>query len=141
MLGGVDDQQLESLSRAMLGWHISVYRQPNGGTTPADPDALLGSRLAVWQGGLGVLSWFGELVNDGDAIDLGGNGYPTRYTARAEHLIPRIVGGPPGAREHWLRESDDVVDERWLGRTVIDSAVVADCNPDEWLLVVAWDES
>jgi hypothetical protein len=62
---------------AMLGWHISVYRQKVGGlSTPK------GQRLAVWQTGLGGLDWLDELVKAGKAINLGENGgYPCRYTA------------------------------------------------------------
>jgi len=87
------------------------------------------------------LRWLNELVKKGQAINLGGDGYPCRYTARAEHLIPPILGGPPEARGTWLFGVHDVVTEKWAGRTVTDRAVVGACAPDEWLLVEAWDES
>jgi hypothetical protein len=97
--------------------------------------------LAVWQTGLGGLAWFSELVQQGKAIDLGGNGYPCRYTATAEHLIPRILEQPPGARDTWVYEAGDILTEKWEGRTVIDRAHAESCSPGEWLLVEAWDES
>ena len=80
----------------MLGWHISIYRQADGGASPATTESIRSTRLAVWQTGLGGLDWVQELVQAGKAIDLGGNGYPCRYTAAAENLIPRIEDGPPG---------------------------------------------
>lgn len=125
----------------MLGWHISVYRQRDGGVTPAIPKSPEGRRLAVWQTGLGGLDWLNELVKAGKAIDLGGDGYPCRYTAIAEYLIPRIADMPPGARANWLREASDVITDQWEGKTVVDGAAVSQCRPDEWLLVEAWDES
>jgi hypothetical protein len=60
----------------MLGWHVSVYRQKDGGSSPATFPTPEGTRLAVWQTGIGGLDWLDELVKAGKAIDLGGNGYP-----------------------------------------------------------------
>jgi hypothetical protein len=65
----------------MLGWHISVYRQADGGTEPATSETSPGTRLAVWQTSFDGLRWLDELAAEGKALDLGGNGYPTRYTA------------------------------------------------------------
>jgi hypothetical protein len=125
----------------MLGWHISVYRQRDGGAAPATETSPEGPRLAVWQTGLWGLQWIDALVAAGKAIDLGGNGYPCRYTATAEHLVPPIMEGPPQARATWLHDASDILTDKWEGQTVIDRAVADGCRPDEWLLVVAWDES
>jgi hypothetical protein len=125
----------------MLGWHISIYRQKDGGTSPATFESPEGARLAVWQTGIGGLDWLNELVKTGKAIDLGGNGYPCRYTATAQYLAPQIDETPPGARTHWLLDAGDVVTDKWEGKTVVDRAATVDCSLDEWLLVEAWDES
>src|SRR5438552_269958 len=125
----------------MLGWHISVFRQSDGGKSPATEKSPKGTRLAVWQTGLWGTDWLDELVKAGQAIDLGGNGYPCRYTATPEHLIPRIIDEPPHAREVWICEPGDIISDKWEGRTVIDREAAAQCRPDEWLLVEAWDES
>jgi hypothetical protein len=126
----------------MLGWHVSVYRQKDGGLSPAMAQTPQGSRLAVWQTGLGGLDWLDELVKAGKAINLGENcGYPCRYTAPAECLIPHIIGTPPGARARWALGSGDIVNEKWEGETVVDRNGLAACPPKEWLLVEAWDES
>jgi hypothetical protein len=125
----------------MLGWHISVFRQQNDGASPATAESEHGTRLAVWQTGLGGLGWLQELVKAGNAIDLGGSGYPCRYTATAEYLVPRIIGTPPGARDVWIYQAGDIITDKWEGRTVVDREAAAQCRPNEWLLVEAWDES
>jgi len=125
----------------MLGWHISVFRQADGGSTPARMDAEKGPRLAVWQTGWEGLQWLDELAEAGNAIDLGGNGYPNYYTAQAEHIISRVVAGPPLANRVWGLGEDDVIGPGWEGKTVIDRAVADDCRPGEWLFIIAFDES
>jgi hypothetical protein len=125
----------------MLGWHISIYRQTDDGASPATAQSLEGTRVAVWQTGLGGLEWFDELVKAGKAFDLGGDGYPSRYTATAGYVIPQIVDKPPGALDTWMFGADDVLTKKWEGRTVVDRAAVAACRRDEWLLIEAWDES
>ena len=125
----------------MLGWHISVFRQTDGGSSPATADSKEGARLAVWQTDVDGLKWLDELVKANQAIDLGGDGYPNYYTAQAKYLVSRIAGGPPKAREHWLLDAGDIVTSQWVGKTMIDRATAQECGPEEWLLVVAWDES
>jgi hypothetical protein len=100
-----------------------------------------GSLVAVWQTGVEGLDWLRKLVTEGKVVDLGGNGYPSRFTATAEYLIPRIVDGPPGARDQWLLGAGDIVTDKWVGKTVVDGAVAAQCAADEWLIVKVWDES
>ena len=125
----------------MLGWHISVYRQTDGGGAPATAESAEGTRLAVWQTGVDGLDWLREMVTEGKVVDLGGNGYPSRFTATAEQLLPRIVESPPGARAEWLLDAGDIVTDKWEGKTVVDGAVAAECGADEWLIVEVWDES
>ena len=76
-----------------------------------------------------------------NAIQLKGGGYPNRYTATAEYLIPRIIETPPGARAVWVYRKGDIITDKWVGKTVVDREAAALCRPDEWLLVEAWDES
>lgn len=125
----------------MLGWHISVYRQHPVSTQPAAASASEGPRVAVWQADVWGLRWLKDLVKEGEAIDLGGNGYPCRYTAPAKVIFPRILPQPPNENVIWQKDPWDIVDERWLGRTEIDHPAAEACSPDEWLLIEAWDES
>lgn len=126
----------------MLGWHVSVYRKTRGGRRPAKFGSRAGALLAQWQGGLGALSWLDELVRTGQATDLGGNGYPVRYTLRCELARPVVLAGPPEAREQWVFDAGDVIDSSlWRGRTHVDVEAFASVSASEWLIVEAWDES
>jgi hypothetical protein len=64
-----------------------------------------------------------------------------RYTAQAAVLIPAIVTNPPMAQDTWTLQTGSIALEGWPGKTVIARTVIDVCRPDEWLLVVAWDES
>jgi len=44
----------------MLGWHISVHRQADGGAHPARADSKTAARIAVWQTGLHGMDWLGD---------------------------------------------------------------------------------
>ncbi len=124
-----------------LGWHISVYRQQTDGSSPASFGAPHGTRLAVWQTGLGGLNWLDDLAEQQKAIDLGGNGYPMEYTAQASDIIPHIRGEPPGANAVWSIDAGDIISEGWWGKTTKDPEAMDACRLDEWLLIQAWDES
>ncbi len=125
----------------MLGWHVSIYRQTNGGASPATFESPEGASLAVWQTDVDGLDWLLALVKAGKAIDLGGNGYPYKYTAPAEHLFPYFVQNPPRANKYWLLGAGDLVTDKYVGKTVVDASAASECRPEEWLLVVVWDES
>ena len=139
----------------MLGWHISVYRLDEASralSRGSTPDAVFeqamrkaaGSAetsIAVWQTGVHGLDWISELVEQGNAIVLSTNGYPNRYVASAGHLLASVRGGPPLARAVWSSGPQDIIDPKWAGETRIDHDAAAECDPDEWLLVEAWDES
>jgi hypothetical protein len=124
-----------------LGWHISVFRQIGDRTAPPTAIVEAGTRIAVWQTGLGGLRWIDELAEAGRGHFLGGNGYPCRYTALARDLLPTIIAGPPGAQNPWVHDPGDILGPQWVGRTVIDKQMAENCAPEEWLLVEAWDES
>jgi hypothetical protein len=127
----------------MLGWHVSVYRQPDGGHSPATFESPSGTRIAVWQAGWGGLNWLNALAKEGKVIDLDGNGYPSRYTARAEILVPYIVEEAFPANDTWIiPEGSVIVDpSAYVGKTRVDKQGAQQCRPDEWLLVEVWDES
>ena len=125
----------------MLGWNISVYRQDGDGSSPATAESVAGVRLAVWQTGLEGLNWIEELVKAGKVISLGGDGYPCRYTATAENLVSQIIDEPPMAKGVWACGENDIITEQWEGQTEVNRMIAAACQPDEWLLIEAWDES
>ena len=99
-----------------------------------------GDRIAVWQADVAGLRWIDELVNSGAAIAARENGYPSVFYAKAADVVPRL-DAPPGARPVWVSGPNDVLTEKWAGRTVVDRVAAAACAPEEWLLIKAWDES
>lgn len=76
--------------------------------------------------GVDGTNWIDNLVKDGKAIHISGNGYPTLFTATAEYLIPNILLRPF---------------EKQIFKPIIDEVVIAECQPNEWLLVEVWDQS
>jgi hypothetical protein len=127
----------------VLGWYVSVYRQADGGHSPATAKSPQGARLAVWQSDVSGLDWLLKLAEEGKAVNLGGNGYPSWFTAPAENLIPHILSGPPQANETWIVGEGSVFPnpEAWAGKTQIDQEAARQCSADEWLIVEVWDES
>jgi hypothetical protein len=124
----------------MLGWWIGIYRQEESSLLPPKYETALGASLADWQTGIHGLDWLDDLVKAGNAIDLGGNGYPCRYTATARYLLPHIIS-PPNREQDERVISDDENDDHWDEPTVTHPDVASLCHPDEWLLVEAWDQS
>jgi hypothetical protein len=139
--GDSDVDFFQSAGSRMLGYHVSIYRQRDGGASRATAESPGGARLAVWETGIGGLDWLVELEKAGKALFLGGNGYPFRYTATAEHLLPEINDVTRGVQNTWLLGESDIVTEKWEGKNVVDGDAVAACRPDEWLLVEGWDLS
>jgi hypothetical protein len=80
------------------------------------------------------------LVRSGTAIAVSDYGYPSVFYATAADVLPRLES-PPEANPVWLYDPSDILGEGWAGRTVVDSSVVERCSPEEWLWIVAWDES
>jgi hypothetical protein len=104
----------------MLGYTVSVSRQKDGGVSPANFNSPMGDFLAIWSPELLDLKWIQDVVRAGNGIDLGGDGYPCRFTIRAEKFLPVLKESPP---------------------IKIDKDAVANCRPDEWLLMEVWDQS
>lgn len=125
----------------MLGWHITIYRQEANGDSPASSGASAGATLAVWQAGISGLNWLDALVGKGLAVSLGGNGYPTEYTAKLKHVQGVIFDGPPHANATWLYDPGDILTEKWLGKTTVYHQALSECDPEEWIVIQAWDES
>jgi len=119
----------------MLGWDISVYRNDSGAGTDEVGEWIEGNRLASWRGEVEALRWIDELVVQGAGTNLGGDGYPYRYAVRAGRLLDAIANGLPYLK---ASQSPSTTPESPL----IDiTAHTRDCQPDEWLLIIAWDLS
>jgi hypothetical protein len=125
----------------MGGWRLSLYRPADGGGAPASTDSAREVRLAEWRADDLGLRWIDDLVKEGKAVDLGGMGYPTRFTAPAALLRPILAKAPPAARRMRVAGHGDVLTSWGVGPNTIHGESMAACRPDEWLLLEAWDES
>jgi hypothetical protein len=123
----------------MLGWHIFIHRR----VSPATAGHLLDAKsaLASWEAGIGGLDWIEALVEAGSASCLGGDGYPISYTARAADVISRLAEGPPKHNGPLVIGEDYVLPGGWVGNVDIRQTRLAGCEPDELLLIEAWDLS
>ena len=113
----------------MLGWQISINQEP---------DTL----IATWCVGIGGLDWLDELVKQGLAQDLGGNGYPCKYLAKAEVILPKILTSPPINENAKPTLGDDyILDTKESWDIKINQDQIKSCQPSENLTIVAWDLS
>ena len=122
----------------MLGWQFFIQIRGDEARNPKDGK---GSLLATWEAGLGGTDWIEQLVVQGKAKDLGGNGYPNRYTVTAMTLknalaggLPRH-GGPPTIGENYFLPTG------WTGSARLDLARLNELDPTCLLEVEAWDQS
>lgn len=130
----------------MLGWDISVYRQVEDRLTPASVDAERGPWLAGWQAGVYGLAWIDELVTAGVGVSLGGDGYPYLYTLPIAAMSAPFTGQePPEVKRRWTPDSDQSQSQGAAptapGNDSVNAETVAQCAPEEWVLIVAWDKS
>jgi hypothetical protein len=113
----------------MLGWQVYLKR---------DSDAL----IAAWCVGLGGLDWLDDLVKQGLAEDLGGNGYPCYYSAKAEIILPKIISSPPINENAKVTLGEDyILDTKDSWDVKINQNQIKNCQPDEILTIEAWDLS
>ena len=112
----------------MLGWEVFVF--------PEDDDS---KDTARWMTGLGGLAWVDELVKKGQAEDLGGNGYPDRYSVTAGTLMSILKDGLPDNKSPLVIGDDYVHPKGWNGQLRIGNLL--ECPPDQILILEAWDQS
>lgn len=125
----------------MLGWYISVFKLDSPECENVEFNSLE-KKIAVWQSGINGVDWLYELVSIGKASVLSTNGgYPLRFAAFAEDIIPIILNGPPDANNPWKYEKDDFIPPDWEGRTTIGNTDALSDLDNVILLVEAWDES
>lgn len=115
----------------MLGWEVFVFR-----TAEARREDLVVS----WMTSVFGLDWLDELVRKGEVADLGGNGYPNRYTTTAGVLFPNLANGLPKNSSPLVIGDDYVLPNGWNGKVHWRMAPES-CNPSDVLFLEVWDQS
>lgn len=98
--------------------------------------------LAAWRYGYEGIDWLEDLVQNGIIENLGGNGYPTKFRAKARHIIPRLKSGLPPQHLHpEYFQSERYLPPSWNGKLVINQLELDKCYDDDFLTIEAWDQS
>ncbi|HSB61423.1 MAG TPA: hypothetical protein VLI67_06870 [Vicinamibacteria bacterium] len=97
--------------------------------------------VARWMTGVFGLRWIDDLVKARKAVDLGGNGYPCRYSIAAGVLRPVISNGLPPNESPPVIGADYALPGGWSSELKVDAAALSECRSEEELLIEAWDQS
>lgn len=115
----------------MLGWDIFVTGVDTKGKKVT---------IASWNASLFGCLWLDDLVKQGVAKCLGGNGYPNRYTLPLSVLLEKIIPAPPDGDtplvigDHYVRESK-------TSSFKFHDHVILDFDTNTTVEVEAWDQS
>ena len=123
----------------MIGWWIVIADQ-----TPEERDTGIGRREAVlanWETGVGGNSWVQRLVDEGKAVQLLSGGYPNRYTAKANDVLPLIANGPPARNDPVVISDGHVMPVNRAREVIVHHDKIATCPLDKILNIEVWDLS
>ncbi len=115
----------------MLGWQIFV----NGIDTQNNKKTI-----ASWKTGLSGCDWIDDLVSQGLAIKLGGNGYPNRYTMSFGLFLDKVIPSPPDLVLDQVLSSDEVNEPSNTNFRLHDD-VILDIDSNTQVEIEAWDLS
>ncbi len=125
----------------MLGWEIFIHTEFNESTDQADwhwPKEE--NVLATWRTSVGGVNWLNDLVKQNKARFLGGAGYPIRYWAKVKDVLPLIKNGPPSHKGPLVIGENYVTPAGWMSEATIKLEQFAQKNPDNMIIIDAWDE-
>jgi len=122
----------------MIGYSISVYEFVEGmDITSISND---NEALATWtSGGFGGLDWIDNLVSEGKAEDLGGNGYPDYYKVQVQFVLDALAADTPKNEGQTIMDDENVMASDW--RSKIDTSEIVKLKPNQQLIIEAWDLS
>jgi hypothetical protein len=121
----------------MLGWEFIVVTQRVHVAGLSVKDQW----LATWTTSLGGTDWLEKLCTLGEAIDLGGNGYPLRYVLAAATLRRVFQNGLPRADSPPVFGEDYFLPAGWSGSLEVDWDRLNALPAEVLLSVEAWDQS
>lgn len=94
--------------------------------------------LASWEAGLFGADWIAQLCQQGKATQLTFNGFPNRYTALADVVVPLLQAGIADAQEGAFPRDQPTA---WPGTITMHAQRIAACAPGQLLTVEIWDQS
>ena len=115
----------------MLGWDIFVTAINSDGKKET---------LCGWSAGLLGCQWLDDLVKQGIAKSLGGNGYPNRYELPLSVLLNRITPTPPADNSPTVIGDDYISDGSISNFKFYDDVALA-IDSTTMVEVEAWDQS
>ncbi len=122
----------------MIGYSIAIYEFVEG----MDITSISNDKeaLATWtSGGFGGLDWIDNLVRESKAEDLGGNGYPLYYKAKAQFILEALALDVSKNKSQTIIGDDYLMPSDWPSE--IDTSKIAKCEPNQQLILEAWDLS
>jgi len=115
----------------MLGWDILVKGMSKQGQVIT---------IASWSAGLGGCQWLDDLTKQGIGKDLGGHGYPNRYTLPFSVLLDKIIPSPPSGNAP-LVMGDNYVSDSSHSNFELHDGVILEIDSNTVVEVEAWDQS
>ena len=133
----------------MLGWWIIISTQSPEERDNSDKETKQAAILAEWEAGLFGLRWIEDMAKAGKAVKIAETGYPNRYTAQADDVLPLIENGgiiPPDNGIAVFCETDEGEDifqpHDWgMDKIKVHADRMAACPVDQVLTIEAWDLS
>ncbi len=122
----------------MLGWSIKIYPQS---FRIKDIHTEVEDILVSWKTGLGGLDWIENLCSEGEALSLGGNGYPLEFAITARALFLALEEGVPAHKAPLVIGDDYISPSGWTDQVEIDLERLIALPPELLLAVDAWDMS
>lgn len=124
----------------MLGWYVVIFRT-NAKTHLVYDASTDEARLASWSTGINGLDWLDHLAKANKILNLGGNGYPSRYSAKASEILPIISSALSSCNRPIAIGDNIVISARDISALKVDALKISACSSDDQLLIEAWDQS
>ena len=121
----------------MSGWWTIISTETPeqlADMTKVNKDAL----LATWEAGLFGADWIAQLCTQGKATQLTFNGFPNRYTASADVIVPLLQAGIAETQDGEFPQ-DTLTG--WPGSITVHPERIAACERGQLLSIEVWDQS
>ncbi len=122
----------------MIGYSISIYEFVEDVDITSISNDI--KALATWTtGGFDGLDWINDLVSEAKAEDLGGEGYPFYFKAKAQVVLQAFATDTPKNEGQIIMDDENVMSSDWQSK--IDISQIKKLKPNQQLIIEAWDLS